>query len=95
MRFRKSLVALALQALAPASPAIAAPLDHAGLVGWWTFDDGGGTTGVIDASGNGNHGEELFPPRTTCHAGARGLCRYALSFGNHEQSCAGPGRRPP
>lgn len=59
MRFRKSLVALAL-ALAPASPAIAAPLDHAGLVGWWTFDDGGGTT-VTDASGNGNHGEELFP----------------------------------
>lgn len=31
------------------------PLEE-GLVGWWRFDDGGGTT-ALDSSGRGNHGQ--------------------------------------
>ena len=58
MKYGRGL-AILLLLLALSLPARAAPTD--GLVGHWTFDDGGGTT-AADSSGNGNNGALVNGP---------------------------------
>ena len=47
------LAACGRSADSPATAASGGQADDRGLVGWWTFDEGSGTT-ALDASGNGN-----------------------------------------
>lgn len=75
-----------------ASPTVAAPLGPTGLVGSWTFDDGGGTV-VVDVSGNGNHGEELFPEDRMPRWGEgnyAGTLFLSATTNNHVQVPASP-----
>jgi chitinase len=65
------LVAMALH---PVVALAQAPLDGpgSGLVGWWKFDEGSGTT-VIDSSGNGNTGTIIGNPQWTTGISGGGL----------------------
>ena len=42
------------------APRIADPAR--GTIGWWDFSQGIGTTGIVDASGHGLHGETINLP---------------------------------